>query len=386
MMSLLWQANRPQDVWHCKSKISDEVWSQAIEKTLPSLGIPGLDSENMLEMILGEGQFGAYRYHLSFAKQIYYQVKPFFPQTLAWLLRRWYSNPKRRNFSLQWPAESRYMQFLQDTMRQVSLLSGINPVEYVNFWPKGQNLCLVLTHDVETAEGQKYIPEVADMEEKLGFRSSFNFIPERYSIDRGLTADLVQRGFEIGIHGLKHDGKLYLSQKKFRDRCVRINEYLKLHDAVGFRSPLTHRQPEWMQSLAIEYDSSFFDTDPYEPMPGGTMSLLPFFIGQFIELPYTLMQDYTLISFLHNTSPQIWLEKVQFIEQYQGMVLLNSHPDYLQHPPGMDVYTQFLSEVKQENEIYHTLPREVARWWRYRAQVDENTDPGTYSIGRFFKD
>ncbi|NMB55059.1 MAG: hypothetical protein GYA15_10205 [Leptolinea sp.] len=385
-MSLLWQTNRPQDVWHCISKISDEIWSQAIVKTLPSLGISGLDSENMLEMILGEGQFGADRYHLSFTKQVYYHVKPFFPQPLAWLLRRWYSNPQRRNFSLGWPAESRYMQFLQDTMRLVSLLSGINPVEYVNFWPKGQHSCLVLTHDVETAEGQKFIPVVADLEEKLGFRSSFNLIPERYSIDRGLVADLKNRGFEIGIHGLKHDGKLYLSQKTFHDRCVRINEYLQLHDAVGFRSPLTHRQPEWMQSLAIEYDSSFFDTDPFEPMPGGTMSLLPFFIGQFVELPYTLMQDYTLVSFLHETTPHIWLEKAHLIEQYQGMVLLNSHPDYLQHPPGMAVYTQFLTEMKQINKIYHDLPRVVARWWRYRAQIDENTDPGTYSIGQFFKD
>lgn len=33
------------------------------------------------------------------------------------------------------------------------------------------------------------------------------------------------------------------------------------------------RHPLWMQSLDIEYDLSFFDTDPYEPMAGGSMSM-----------------------------------------------------------------------------------------------------------------
>ena len=31
-----------------------------------------------------------------------------------------------------------------------------------------------------------------------------------------------------------------------------------------------------MQALEIEYDLSFFDTDPCEPIPGGTMSIWPF--------------------------------------------------------------------------------------------------------------
>ena len=43
-----------------------------------------------------------------------------------------------------------------------------------------------------------------------------------------------------------------------------------------------------MRHLEIEYDLSFFDTDPFEPIPGGTMSIWPFFIGHFVELPYTL--------------------------------------------------------------------------------------------------
>ena len=118
-------------------------------------------------------------------------------------------------------------------------------------------------------------------------------------------------------------------------RAKRINAHLKELDAVGFRSPLTMRNPEWMQALEIEYDLSFFDTDPYEPMPGGTMSIWPFILGHFVELPYTLMQDYTLTAVLGETTPRLWLQKVDFIERYHGMALVNTHPDYLLNPrPG----------------------------------------------------
>ena len=78
------------------------------------------------------------------------------------------------------------------------------------------------------------------------------------------------------------------------------------------------RNPEWMQALEIEYDLSFFDADPYEPMPGGTMSIWPFILGRFVELPYTLIQDHTLTAVLGETTPRLWLEKVDFIERYRG--------------------------------------------------------------------
>lgn len=182
---------------------------------------------------------------------------------------------------------------------------------------------------MEDAPGHAYVRQVADLEERLGFRSSFNFVAERYPIDHGLLAELRERGFEVGVHGLKHDGKLFSSRQVFEQRVQRINAYLHQWGAVGFRSPLTHRNPEWMQSLAIEYDSSFFDTDPYEVMPGGTMSMWPFFIGHFIELPYTLVQDHTLLVVRGERTPRLWLDKVRQIAHWQGMALLNTHPDYL---------------------------------------------------------
>jgi len=127
-----------------------------------------------------------------------------------------------------------------------------------------------------------------------------------------------------------------------------------------------------MQALDIEYDLSFFDTDPYEPIAGGVMSIWPFIVGHFVELPYTLIQDYTLTALLHETTPRLWLEKVDFIEQYYGMVLVNTHPDYLKDAATWRVYVDFLQDMKEREGYWHALPRDVARWWQMRAKGDSS--------------
>jgi hypothetical protein len=125
-----------------------------------------------------------------------------------------------------------------------------------------------------------------------------------------------------------------------------------------------------MQALDVEYDLSFFDTDPFEPVPGGTMSLWPFALGRFIELPYTLAQDFTLTDVVGERTPRLWLEKIDFLARYFGMALVNSHPDYLRDPARTKLYRDFLEAVRRRTDCWHALPRDVARWWRARAMSD----------------
>ena len=366
----LWSRNHPRDFWRCIPNPSDEIWQSAIEASLPILRLDSsaVTSDTFLEWTLGEARFGPSHWRLSLPKRMYYILKPYLPRALTCFLRRHYKNPEKVAGQISWPIEDRYVKFLWNVLAEVSRSMPQN-VESAPIWPNGKRFALVLTHDVEDAEGQKFVPAVADLEEKLGFRSLFNFVPERYSIDRRLVDELRQREFEIGIHGLKHDGKLFSSRDEFNRRVARINHYLKEFGAVGFRSPLTHRNPEWMQALDIEYDLSFFDTDPFEPIPGGTMNVYPFFIGHFIELPYTLVQDYTLTSVLNEQTPRIWLNKVEFLRGVQGMALLNAHPDYLKSPKCFTVYSAFLDAMQVQNDAWRALPRNVASWWRMRAEI-----------------
>jgi hypothetical protein len=267
-------------------------------------------------------------------------------------------------------------------MKRLLTAMGGRALTFRQFWPQGRLFALVLTHDIETEKGQAFVRAVADLEEGLGFRSSFNFIPERYPLDRDLMRELRQRGFEIGVHGLKHDGKLFDNQTEFARRAERINQHLREFEAVGFRAPLTIRNPEWMQALDIEYDLSFFDTDPYEPLAGGTMSIWPFTIGRFVELPYTLVQDITLSTVLGMETPSLWLDKVDFIERYHGMALINTHPDYLRDEKNWQIYADFLGAMTERADRWDALPCDAARWWRARLDGPQGNGDARLVLGR----
>lgn len=365
----LWSQNKPQDFWQCEPAFGNDLWEEATLRALPELNLVEnpANIDDLLKFILGESQFGVDHWQLSQMRRLYYDLKPFLPRWLTRSLRRLLQSKHTRGFELGWPIEERFPRFQFDVLKNVLELSGQPSIRFRSLWPTGKRFSLVLTHDVETDKGQKFVRRVADLEENLGFRSSFNFIPEAYRVDIGLLNELRQRGFEVGIHGLKHDGKLFSSRAEFDKRVVKINRYLKDFNAVGFRAPLTQRHPEWMQALDIEYDLSFFDTDPFEPISGGTMSIWPFSLGHFVELPYTLAQDYTLTSVLGETTPKIWLEKVDFIAKYHGMALVNSHPDYLLMQSTWNVYSQFLNSMKTRSDYWHALPCDAARWWQRRA-------------------
>jgi hypothetical protein len=137
-----------------------------------------------------------------------------------------------------------------------------------------------------------------------------------------------------------------------------------------------------MQALNIEYDLSFFDTDPFEPIPGGVTSIWPFTIGKFIELPYTLVQDSTLVNTLGQETAAIWLEKINFIAKYHGMALVNTHPDYLKDERAFKIYADFLEAVREIDGYWHALPRSVSQWWRARSMAQPEPNTFGASVGK----
>src|SRR5205823_6241822 len=141
-----------------------------------------------------------------------------------------------------WPVEDRFVRFLR------SVLSSLDAIP---FWPHGASYAFALTHDVERSAGHAFVRAVADLDERYGFRSSFNFVAQDYPVDQSLLADLRQRGFEIGVHGLHHDGALFASRAQFDAAVPHLNRYLREWGAVGFRAPYTHRNPAWLQALDI---------------------------------------------------------------------------------------------------------------------------------------
>jgi len=314
----------------------------------------------------------------------YYVLKPLIPRKLQILLRRRRAKTVRSSFPL-WPIEEKLENLKRDIFKTSVRTS--DKIPFIWFWPHGKNFAFVITHDVETQKGLRNIERICEIERRYGFRSSWNFVPERYSVDSRLLERLVNDGFEVGIHGLKHDGKLFDSRKFFDKRMKKIRKYVLEWDAVGFRSPATHRNPDWMMNMPFEYDSSFPDTDPYEPQPGGCLSIFPFFIGNLVELPITLVQDHTLFEILGHEGISIWKQKIDWIEKMNGMALVIAHPDYITRSRSRDkegrysieYYKELLQYVKNKGDYWHALPRDVAEWWRRRdtseIRPDKNEEP-----------
>jgi peptidoglycan/xylan/chitin deacetylase (PgdA/CDA1 family) len=382
-MTNLWHQNTPNNFWLCHPDPPEEAWLQAYRAAFPVLGLSHQvdDIDTAISLTLGEGQFGSGQWKISPAKRLYYALKPALPRSLRYALRRQYKQYSQSIFQLRWPIEDRYVRFQFEVARQLMIVLGQPYLSFRYFWSQGYRYAVVLTHDVETCDGQAYVQKVADMEEQLGFRSSFNFVPECYELNFRLMQELCERGFEVGVHGLKHDGKLFNSQHGFMQCAERINYYIKEFGAVGFRSPLMMRNPDWMQALQVEYDLSFFDTDPHQPMPGGCMSIWPFFLGRFVELPYTLDQDCTLGYVLGEKTPRLWLEKLEFIERNYGLALINTHPDYLKDQQIWEIYINFLNAIADRDNYWHALPKEVARWWRRRAEIPMGQEPADMILG-----
>jgi hypothetical protein len=96
--------------------------------------------------------------------------------------------------------------FFELTFAILADLAG-EAVPYIAPWPNGHTWALVLTHDVEQAEGLAAVGPVAELEHAHGVRSSWNLVPRRYEIDATTVSNLTDAGFEIGIHGIYHDGR-----------------------------------------------------------------------------------------------------------------------------------------------------------------------------------
>jgi hypothetical protein len=298
-----------------------------------------------------------------YLKNIYYFAKPLIPRRLQIEMQRMKIRNELAGCAQMWPID-----------KQASL----PPDEWAG-WPDGKRFALVLTHDVEKVEGQKKCYELIAMEARLGFRSSYNFVVDGYPVSKDLRRHLTDNRFEVGVHGLTHKGTLYRSRKQFLRQAARINSCLKDWESVGFRSSSMHNNLAWIHDLNIEYVASTFDADPFEPQPDGMGTIFPIWVRndgsrrEYVELPYTLPQDSTLFIILREKNIDIWKKNLDWIAEHGGMVLLNTHPDYMNFNtgrPGIEeypahYYEQLLTYIKTryDGQYWHPLPKEMARFW-----------------------
>lgn len=317
----------------------------------------------------------------------YYAAKPHIPRSAQLAARRRLARVQARRAFPRWPIEDGLHQLYDWLLGRLAGAVG-SPLPTIAPWPGGASWALVLTHDVEQLEGFRRLDVLRDVERSVGARSSWNFVPERheigsrYDVDVGTVDRLVGEGCEIGVHGLRHDGRDLASLPILRQRLPAIRAAADRWGAVGFRSPATHRVWGWMPLLGFDYDSSSPDTDPFEPRAGGCCSLFPFMNGDLVELPITLTMDHTLFDILGERDERVWVQKTEHIRRRGGMALVLTHPDYTARGPLVPSYRSYLERYLDDPTVWHALPREVSAWWRRRmASTIERDGDGWRIVG-----
>lgn len=295
--------------------------------------------------------------------KIYYIAKPAIPRRLQIYLRTKRADRIKSRQNLCWPISER----------------AATVPEGWKGWKNSKQFALLLTHDIDSPRGYRYHQNLLEFEQIMGFISAFYFVPEeRYKISTSDLDRIWDSGFEVGVHGLNHDGKLLQSPKKFFHRAKRINEYIRKWKAVGFRAPSVHHDLDLFRHLDIQYDASTFDVDPFEPQSEGVDTIFPFKVlnefgeHRYWELPYTLPQDFSLFVILKERTIDIWKQKLDWVAQNGGMVHLDTHPDYMNFggtPPAAETYplayyTDLLDHIsnKYGGKYWNPLPMQLVEF------------------------
>lgn len=178
-------------------------------------------------------------------------TRTFFPRGLQIRRRKIRARYLRKAHRHQWPSDP---------------ASEKIPNEWVG-WPDRKRFTLDQSQDVDKLKGYDQCIRLMTLESQMGLRSSFDFVPEDNPVSEEMRRTITGAGFEVAVHGLKHDGNPFQDRDGFRNRAD--------WGAAGFHFPSMYHNLEWIADLAITYDNSTLYTDQFEPQPGGLSTIFP---------------------------------------------------------------------------------------------------------------
>ncbi len=273
------------------------------------------------------------------------------------------------------------------------------PLFFKERWPEGKEFAIALTHDSDriqapishlrsvrerftdedyalAIENRKNlylnIDDMAAMERKYGFRSSFYFLLDEYDIT-SLTEKLSRLrsdGWEMGLHGglrtsedlskMRHEIGLFVSAFGTNPQGIR-EHYLKFDPKVTWRI---------MEELGLSYDTTWGFND----RPGFKAGLsLPFHppdsdweMMNILEIPLILM-DTSLWGYMHLTEEEglRMIEKVIAIASSRGgLFTLLWHQEALLMRGGR-IYPEILKRIP--SSCFVGSASMIDEWWRGRS-------------------
>lgn len=332
------------------------------------------DPSQIVDNLRREVYVGDWRQGASSAlARAYYFLRPVLSVGVRRHLQRFHLRGWEKLSFPRWPVDFSVDNVFEQLMLSSLRACGVDRIPFIWFWPEGSSSCAIMTHDVETSVGRDFCSTLMDIDDSFGVKASFQIIPEeRYGVSPEFLESIRQRGFEVVVHDLNHDGHLYRDRNQFLQRAAKINFYGKQYGANGFRAGVLYRKQVWYDALQFAYDMSVPNVARLDPQRGGCCTVMPYFLGNILELPVTTIQDYTLFNILNDYSINIWKSQIDLIMEKYGFMSFIVHPDYIMKPRELRVYQALLdhlNQLRKEEGVWLTIPGEVNHWWRQRAEM-----------------
>jgi hypothetical protein len=317
-------------------------------------------------------------------KDFYYHLRPLTNRAIRIGIQKLRASKWEKREFPRWPVDTS-VENIYETLLLLSLKAqGVEKIPFIWFWPDGARGCIAMTHDVETTAGRDFSMQLVDLDDSFGIKASFQVVPEkRYQVSPEYLNALRARGFEVCVQDMNHDGRLFDNREEFERRVAKINRYGREYDAKGFRSAVLYRNLDWYQDLEFSFDMTVPNVAHLDPQRGGCCTVMPYFIGDLLELPVTTAQDYTLFHILNERSIDLWKMQMDKILSKNGMATFIVHPDYIVEPETQAVYKELLatlSEMREKDALWFALPSEIDTWWRARNQMSIVKDGKSWRI------
>jgi hypothetical protein len=320
----------------------------------------------------------------SVSRRIYYSLRPILPVVVRRQLQKIRLKGWRRIPFPRWPVDFSVESLMEQILTLILKSGRVDRIPFIWFWPDGAPGCAIMTHDVEGSAGLKFCAELMNIDDSFQIKSAFQVVPEvRYQAGLQFLQSIRDRGFEVNVHDLNHDGDLFLEKKEFLRRAERINRYVADFQTEGFRAGAMYRNQDWFEAFNFSYDMSVPNVAHLEPQRGGCCTVMPYFVGKILELPLTTIQDYSLLHILGDYSTDLWKSQIDLILKRNGLISFIIHPDYMIEQRAQGVYKQllrYLVKLRDERQLIIMLPSEVNRWCRARAQMSLVRDGDMWKI------
>jgi hypothetical protein len=306
-------------------------------------------------------------------RALYYCCRPALPVAVRKHLQKLHLKDWKTLDFPRWPVDVSVDAIMRSAMGLQIEAHGGEQVPFIWFWPDGAEACVMMTHDVEGVSGRRFADDLMDLDASFGIKAAFQIIP------RGPRAELASlidrcraRGFEVNLHDLHHDGRLFSSREEFRRQSAHINQLAREHQCHGFRAGAMYREQAWYDAFDFSFDMSVPNVAHLEPQRGGCCTVMPYFVGRVVELPLTTTQDYSLFHILNKYSTTLWMEQMDLILEQHGLISFIVHPDYVREKRALSVYRQLLeklSALRVQRRVWVALPGEIDSWWRSRSSM-----------------